>query len=159
MICRERVSVELEGDFVVFIIGMRINSPMKVHKWLPVAAAMPRMIVELRKKPELGFLHAEMWFSRTIIVVQYWRSMNQLLAYAKDKEAEHLPAWRAFNKSVGTDGSVGIWHETYMASPGTYENIYVNMPPFGLGKVMAAKPVTGGRESASGRLRRGEVDA
>ena len=159
MICRERVSVELEGDFVVFIIGMRINSPMKVHKWLPVAAAMPRMIVELRKKPELGFLHAEMWFSRTIILVQYWRSMNQLLAYAKDKEAEHLPAWRAFNKSVGTDGSVGIWHETYMASPGTYENIYVNMPPFGLGKVMAAKPVTGGRESASGRLRRGEVDA
>ena len=92
MICRERVSVELEGDFVVFIIGMRINSPMKVHKWLPVAAAMPRMIVELRKKPELGFLHAEMWFSRTIILVQYWRSMDQLLAYAKDKAAQHLPA-------------------------------------------------------------------
>ncbi len=158
MICRDRVSVELEGDFVVFIIGMRINSPMKVHKWLPVATAMPRMIVELRKRPELGFLHAEMWFSRTIILVQYWRSMDQLLAYAKDKEAEHLPAWRAFNKSVGTDGSVGIWHETYMASPGTYENIYVNMPPFGLGKVMAAQPVTGVRQSASGRLRRGEVE-
>ncbi len=158
MICRDRVSVELEGDFVVFIIGMRINSPMKVHKWLPVATAMPRMIVELRKRPELGFLHAEMWFSRTIILVQYWRSMDQLLAYAKDKEAQHLPAWRAFNKSVGTDGSVGIWHETYMASPGTYENIYVNMPPFGLGKVMAAQPVTGVRQSASGRLRRGEVE-
>jgi hypothetical protein len=158
MICRDRVSVELEGDFVVFIIGMRINSPMKVHKWLPVATAMPRMIVELRKRPELGFLHAEMWFSRTIILVQYWRSMDQLLAYAKDKEAQHLPAWRAFNKSVGTDGSVGIWHETYMASPGTYENIYVNMPPFGLGKVMAAQPVTGVRQSASGRLRRSEVE-
>lgn len=157
MICRDRVSVELEGDFVVFVIGMRINSPMKVHKWLPVATAMPRMIVELRKKPELGFLHAEMWFSRTIILVQYWRSIDQLLAYAKDKEAEHLPAWRAFNKSVGTDGSVGIWHETYMASPGTYENIYVNMPPFGLGKVTAAQPVTGVRQSAAGRLRRGDV--
>ena len=153
MICRERVSVELEGDFVVFIIGMRINSLMKVHKWLPVATAMPRMIMELRRQPELGFLHAEMWFSRTIILVQYWRSMDQLLAYAKDKAAQHLPAWRAFNKSVGTDGSVGIWHETYMASPGTYENIYVNMPPFGLCKVGTAKPVSGIRQSASGRLR------
>ncbi len=158
MICRDRVSVELEGDFVVFIIGMRINSPMKIHKWWPVATAMPRMIVELRKKPELGFLHAEMWFSRTIILVQYWRSIDQLLAYAKDKEAEHLPAWRAFNKSVGTDGSVGIWHETYMASPGSYENIYVNMPPFGLGKVTAAQPVTGVRQSAAGRMRRGDVE-
>ena len=159
MICRERLSVELEGDFVVFIIGMRINSLMKVHKWLPVAAAMPRMIMELRRQPELGFLHAEMWFSRTIILVQYWRSMDQLLAYAKDKAAQHLPAWRAFNKSVGTDGSVGIWHETYMASPGTYENIYVNMPPFGLGKVGTAKAATGGRQSASGRLRRHEDES
>jgi len=33
-----------------------------------------------------------------------------------------------------TDGSVGIWHETYQVARGAYENIYVNMPPFGLGK-------------------------
>lgn len=49
-------------------------------------------------------------------MVQYWRSMDQLLAYAKNKTAAHLPAWQAFNKAVGTDGSVGIWHETYAAS-------------------------------------------
>jgi len=55
------------------------------------------------------------------------------LAYAKDGEAEHLPAWQSFNKSIGSDGSVGIWHETYAVAPGTYENIYVNMPLFGLG--------------------------
>src|SRR5664279_3408654 len=152
MICRERVSVELEGDFAVFIIGMRINSLMKVHKWLPVATAMPRMIVELRRQPELGFLHAEMWFSRTIVLVQYWRSMDQLLAYAKNKEAEHLPAWRAFNQAARTDSSVGIWHETYKASPGSYENVYANMPPFGMGRAGVLQPATGGRQSASGRL-------
>lgn len=45
-------------------------------------------------------------------MVQYWRSMDQLLAYAENKDAAHLPAWRDFNQSVGTDGSVGIWHET-----------------------------------------------
>lgn len=152
MIKRERVTAALEGDFVVFLIGMRINKPLLVHKWFPVAQAMPRMLKELNRQPDLGFIHAEMWFSRTIILVQYWRSMEQLLAYAKNKEAEHLPAWRSFNQAIGTDGSVGIWHETYKASPGTYENIYVNMPPFGLGKAGVLQPATGGRQSASGRL-------
>ena len=155
MIRKERVSSRLEGEFVVFLIGMRINDPLKVHKWAPVAAAMPRMLKELYRQPELGFLSGEMWFSRTIVVLQYWRSMQQLLAYARNKEAEHLPAWQAFNRSVGTNGSVGIWHETYAASPGTYENIYVNMPPFGLGKVGTVSAVKGGRQSAAGRLRAG----
>lgn len=152
MIRRERLTANLEGSFVVFLIGMRINQPLKVHKWLPVVTAMPRMLRELHAQPESGFIHAEMWFGRTTIMVQYWRSMEQLLAYAKARDAEHLPAWKAFNQSVGTDGSVGIWHETYMASPGTYENIYVNMPPFGLGKAGSLQAVAGKRQSAEGRL-------
>ena len=153
----ERLTASLDGNFVVFLIGMRINKPLKVHKWLPVANAMPRMIKELARQPELGFMHAEMWFARTIIMVQYWRSMAQLLAYAKSKEAEHLPAWRAFNQAIGTDGSVGIWHETYMASPGSHENVYVNMPAFGLGKAGVLQPATGGRQSAAGRLSSGHT--
>lgn len=153
MIRSERLTSRLQGEFVVFLIGMRINKPLQVHKWLPVTRAMPRMLKELQSKPELGFLHAEMWFSRTIIFVQYWRSMAQLLAYARNRDAEHLPAWRAFNQSVGTDGSVGIWHETYAASPGTYENVYVNMPPFGLGRAGILHPVSGAGNSAAGRLR------
>ena len=152
MIRPERLTATLEGDFVVFLIGMRINSPLKIHKWLPVARAMPRMIEELYRKPELGFLHAESWFSRTIVIVQYWRSMEQLLSYAKSRESEHLPAWQAFNKAVGTDGTVGIWHETYAASPGSYENVYVNMPAFGLGKAGTLQAASGGRQSAAGRL-------
>ena len=155
MIRTERLTATLEGDFVVFMIGMRINKPLKIHKWLPVVQAMPRMIKELYRQPELGFIHAEMWFSRTIMVLQYWRSMEQLLGHAKNKNAEHLPAWQAFNKSVGTDGSVGIWHETYTASAGTYENVYVNMPAFGLGKAGTVQAASGERQSASGRLRAG----
>jgi hypothetical protein len=27
-----RVAAELEGDFVVFLIGVRINKPLKIHK-------------------------------------------------------------------------------------------------------------------------------
>ncbi|MDM0004841.1 DUF4188 domain-containing protein [Variovorax sp. J22G73] len=150
---RERTTATLEGGFVVFLIGMRINQPLKLHKWLPVAAAMPRMLKELYREPERGFLHGEMWFGRTILVLQYWRSMEQLLAYAKDRQAEHLPAWKAFNQAIGTDGSVGIWHETYAVSPGTYENIYVNMPPFGLARAGTAQAVGAGGHSAAARLK------
>jgi len=152
-ILRERLTASIDGDFVVFLIGMRVNNPLKVHKWWPVFLAMPPMIKELTRHPEMGLLHAEMWFGRTTIMIQYWRSMEQLLAYAMNKDAEHLPALHAFNKSVGTDGSVGIWHETYAASPGTFETIYTNMPAFGLGKAGLLKPATGNRESAGARLR------
>jgi len=152
MIHNERLTATLDGEFVVFLIGMRINRPLNLHKWLPVATAMPRMIKELYKQPELGFIHAEMWFSRTIILLQYWRSMEQLIGYARDRQAEHLPAWKAFNKAIGTDGSVGIWHESYAASAGTYESIYVNMPSFGLGRAGKLRVAVGDRQSAAGRL-------
>jgi hypothetical protein len=152
MIRSDRMTADLEGDFVVFLIGMRINAPLKVHKWLPVIRAMPRMLAELHRQPELGFVHAEMWFARTTIMVQYWRSMDQLMAYAKSRTAQHLPAWQAFNRSIGTDGSVGIWHETYAATAGSYENVYVNMPAFGLGRAGRLHAASGDRKTAAGRL-------
>lgn len=58
----------MQGEFVVFLIGMRINKPWKVHKWLPVAMAMPRMLKQLQSDPKLGLLHYEQWFGRTIIL-------------------------------------------------------------------------------------------
>jgi hypothetical protein len=131
---QRRVSGQLDGEFAVFLIGMRLNRWWLPHRWLPLTLAMPRMIRELTAHPELGFLGAEQWFGRTTIMVQYWRSMDHLMGYAKNRNAAHLPAWRAFNRRVGTNGDVGIWHETYRVRPGDYENIYVNMVPFGLGK-------------------------
>jgi Domain of unknown function (DUF4188) len=148
------LTASIDGEFVVFLIGMRVNQPLRVDKWLPVVAAMTRMIGELREQPHLGLLHAEMWTARTSIMVQYWRSMEQLLEYAKNKSAQHLPAWRAFNKAVGDGGSVGIWHETYAVAPGTYEAFYGNMPPFGLGVAGRLEPAVGGKRSAAGRLGR-----
>jgi len=152
MIRPGRFAATFDGDFVVFLIGMRINQPLKVHRWLPPALAMPRMIRELLRQPELGFLHAEAWFSRTTIMVQYWRSLDHLLAYAKSKDAEHLPAWRDFNRGAGRDGSVGVWHETYSVGAGRYENIYVHMPTFGLGRAGMLEPAVGSMETAAKRL-------
>jgi len=152
MVNRSLLTARLEGEFAVFLIGMRINNPLQVHKWWPVAQAMPRMLRELYNHPELGLLSHEMWFSRTIVLVQYWRSVDALLSYAKARNSEHLPAWQAFHKSVGTDGSVGIWHETYVVKPGCYENVYANMPAFGLGRVGELVEARGSMRSASSRL-------
>lgn len=153
MICQERLAAEVDGEFVVFLIGLRINKLWKVHKWFPVVRAMPRMLKELSKNPDLGLLSSEMWFGRTTIMVQYWRSKGQLLDYAINKEAEHLPAWKAFNQSVGTNGDVGIWHETYVIAPSSYENVYANMPEFGLGRAGTLYPASGKRFSARGRFK------
>jgi hypothetical protein len=149
---RQRLFAAMDGSFAVFLIGMRINEPWKIHKWWPVARAMPRLLQELKERPELGMMSGELWGGRTTILVQYWRSVEKLFAYARDRDAAHLPAWRAFNRAVGTGGDVGVWHETYVISPGTYENIYVNMPPFGLGKAGTLAQATGGMESATARL-------
>jgi hypothetical protein len=105
----ERGTAEIDGDFVVFLIGMRINRFWKPHKWLPVAAAMPRMLAELARTPDLGLLHARIHFGfRDIVVVQYWRSFAHLHRYATDRDLAHLPAWKAFNQAIAGNGDVGI---------------------------------------------------
>jgi hypothetical protein len=155
-----RVSAEIDGGFVLFLIGMRINRPWRVRRWLPVLSAMPKMLRELEQRPELGLLHYRLQFGfRAAMVVQYWRSFEQLTAYAAARDKAHLPAWAAFNKAVGTGGDVGIWHETYIVEPGKYESIYVNMPAFGLGAAGSLVDATGRRASAKTRVARADDDS
>jgi len=155
----ERVTARVDGDFVVFLIGMRINALWKVHKWLPVFLAMPRMLRELEADPESGLLESRAWFGlRSPVLVQYWESFEKLETYARDAEGEHLPAWKAFNRRVGEGGDVGIWHETYLVREGEYEAVYNNMPPTGLGDVGETVPASGHAETAGGRLGRTEGD-
>jgi len=72
--------------------------------------------------------------------------------YAKNKNTAHLPVWRDFNLNVGSNGDVGIWHETYLSKKGSYEAVYNNMPRFGLAKVGRHVSATGKFSSASGRM-------
>lgn len=131
---------------------MRVNNLFAVHKWIPVVMAMGKMLPELYKNPQLGFKSHEMGFGRTLILVQYWESEEKLLAYASARDSEHLPAWKAFNKAARGSKAVGIWHETYVVSAAKTENMYVNMPDFGFGKVSELVPATGQRKTASQRL-------
>ena len=151
-VVNDRMCAQVDGEAVVFLIGMRFNKLWKIHKWLPVLIAMPKMIMELEKNPDLGLLGYHQWFGRTIIMVQYWRSVEQLNAYAKSRDNLHLPAWAAFNRAIGKSGDVGVWHETYRIKEGNYEAIYVNMPPFGLAKATKSVPVSGRKETAAGRM-------
>jgi hypothetical protein len=148
-----RMSDEIDGDVVILLIGMRVNAPWKVHKWWPVFRAMRPILAELSSQPESGFLgHTFGW----PVIVQYWRSFDHLEAYARSHDHLHWPAWVSFNQLMrNTRGDVGIWHETYQMAAGQYEAFYSGMPAFGLGRAGRLVPASGGRESARGRLRKG----
>lgn len=152
-IIKERRTATTNEGFVVFLIGLRINKPFKVHRWLPVAAAMGRMLKELSTIPNSDLLHVESWPGRTTIMVQYWRSFEALERYAKNQDLEHRPAWAEFNRKVGSNGDVGIWHETYAIEPGQFEVVYNNMPLFGLAAATASVPAVGKHQQAAGRMK------
>ncbi len=139
---------------VVFLIGMRVNHWWRPDRWLPTFLAMPRMLVELHRDPSRGFLGA-----RTLLgsggptVVQYWRSSEDLYAYAGDPGAAHRPAWGAFNRRARDGrGAVGIWHETYVVPAGGHESFYGDCPAMGLAAAVGSQPVRRGREKAVERL-------
>src|SRR6266545_5856850 len=147
-----RCTADIDGDFVVFLIGMRFNKPWKVHRWWPVFTAMPRMLRVLDKHPELGCLGHQQWVGRTLIVVQYWRSFEHLDRFARDRDLPHLEPWRRFNRVVRDSGDVGIWHETYRVQAGAYEAIYGNMPVFGLAAAAEHVPVASKAHTAAARI-------
>jgi hypothetical protein len=148
-----RYTARIEGPFVVFLIGMRINRLLAVNKWMPVARAMGPMLRELYANKDLGFLSAETCVTwRGVSLIQYWRSFEHLHAYANARNANHLPAWAAFNRSVGADGSVGIWHETYQVAANQYEVVYANMPSWGLAKAGEQVPAIGRLSGAKDRM-------
>jgi Domain of unknown function (DUF4188) len=147
-----RHTADLEGDFVVFLIGMRFNRPWKVRRTWTVFSAMRPMVKELEAQPDSGLLRAE--FALIYggpAVVQFWRSFDALERYARDPDARHLPAWRRFNQLVRGSGDVGIWHETYRVGAGRYEAIYGNMPRVGLGAAGEHRPL-GSTSTAARRI-------
>lgn len=149
-----RFTAQIDEPFVVFLIGMRINRFFAFSKWLPVARAMGPMLRTLYQNPDKGFLGGQTFFYwRGVGMVQYWRSFEDLETFARNPDDPHREAWRRFNQAVGADGSVGIWHETYLIQPGSYEAIYGNMPVFGLAAATQHVPVKGRSETARGRCK------
>lgn len=141
-----RYTAVQQDDITVFLIGMRVN------KWLPVLLAMPPIMKELKQHPSLGCLNTEKFFrSRIVILIQYWASTEHLHTYSK--MPKHLKAWQRFLKLIKNNDAVAFYHETYNVPKGESENIYVNMPDFGLGKVYDVELVTHQTQSANKRIK------
>ncbi|GAB4200003.1 MAG: DUF4188 domain-containing protein [Sandaracinaceae bacterium] len=154
-----RYTAQLPPEHVVFLIGMRINDVFAISSWLPAARAMPRMLAQLAAQPELGMLHHESFVGwRMFFFVQYWESFEKLERFARAKDLAHVPAWREFNRRVGTNGKVGIFHETFVVRGDRTECIYNNMPRFGLGAAFEHVPVAARGQSAGKRIGARAVD-
>jgi Domain of unknown function (DUF4188) len=150
-----RWSASIDGDFVVFLIGARLQAthPLRSLRDLGgLKRGMQGMLAYLGQHPEKGFLGFQQLGLGTVNV-QYWRSFEHLERFAKDEDDPHLRAWRAYWKRVGRSDRTGIWHETYLVRAGEYETIYGNMPPFGLGRATELVRV-GADSGARARLRR-----
>lgn len=140
-ILKGRHQAHPDKPFALFLIGMRVNNVLAVNRWLPVARAMTRMQTELARKPDCGLLWQRNFLSgRITLLLQYWDSGEKLFAFAHDREDEHFPAWSEFNRKAKDNHAVGIWHETYLLKPEDSENIYRDMPSFGLGGAVGVSP-------------------
>jgi fumigallin biosynthesis monooxygenase-like protein len=146
-----RMKAEIDGDFVVFLIGARFNNKLRMLRSfmdLGGRRGMKHMLDYLVERPEKGLLAYEMGFPT---IVQYWRSFDHLEAFAKDKDDPHLEIWRQYWRRVGKSDRSGIWHETFLVKAGQYEAVYGNMPPRGLGKAGRLVEASAA-SSARGRL-------
>jgi hypothetical protein len=150
-----RMTAEIEGDFVVFLIGARFSKLQLARSFADLGGrrGMKHMLDYLVARPEKGLLAYEMGLPT---IVQYWRSFEQLEAFAKDKDDPHLEVWRQYWRRVGRTGRTGIWHETFLVKAGQYEAVYGNMAPHGLGKAGRLVPVS---EASSARERIGAAAA
>jgi hypothetical protein len=133
-----RWTAEIDGDFVVFIIGARFDRwhPLRSLVDLGGRRSMAYMLDELCKHPEKGLLGYQLGNRLGTHVVQYWRSFEHLERFAKSPDDVHAEAWRSYWRRVGRSTRTGIWHETFLVRAGEYEAVYGNMPPTGLGKVV-----------------------
>ena len=92
-----RYTAKTDQPFVVFLIGMRVNKWWRLDKWLPVASAVGPMLRTLFTHPEKGFLHAEFfWNLHGPVLIQYWRSFENLKRFARQPSDPHVEAWKKF---------------------------------------------------------------
>lgn len=131
-----RYTANFPNDFVVFFIGMRINHVWRVNEWVPVMRAAFAMTKELKDLPDTPLLESRTMLSvtdwRMPMFIQYWRSLEDLEAWANSKHRTHRPAQQEFFRRTAYNGHVGVWHETFGVQAGQFEAIYANMPRIGL---------------------------
>lgn len=134
---------------VLFLIGMGWPRLGGFKAWVYTFTAMPGMLVKLARRRHLGMLSARLYVGSSIMVVSYWRSVEDLRRFAADSAGPHLPKWRGFVKRFADKNAVGLWHETYVI--GAHETIGSGMRPWGLSEAVGWQPI--GPEAATSAKR------
>jgi hypothetical protein len=152
-----RFSTRNDEDIVLFLIGLRINKWRAVRTWLPVVRSMRPLLDEAGADPESGLLghRTHRHGLREIVVVQYWRSTKDLIAFSNGDS--HRRVWADFYRLATVDAGVGLWHETYVVPAGRYEAIFGMVPQLGLATVRDVVPI--GRRNDRALVRLGESEA
>jgi Domain of unknown function (DUF4188) len=151
---RGRWMARRDRPFAVFLFGMRLNRPGGLRRWLWALRVLRRIQADLAAHPERGCLDGHVYRAgRTLVAVQYWESFEALDGWARDHRLPHRGPWQRYLREALDDPAVGLWHETYLATPGTWEGVYVNMPPWGLAGGVEAVEMQSTRGSARDRLR------
>ncbi|KAI9345870.1 hypothetical protein DFJ73DRAFT_796941 [Zopfochytrium polystomum] len=126
---RGRLTAQIDGDFVVFLIGLRPNAALPFNKnLLEAGKAFEAILLELDANPELGCLGSESYVAESpegsrIFCVQYWRSAEHLAKYAASSSSEHRGPWMWLMKLGRESPELGFWHETFKVRAGEYEAI------------------------------------
>ncbi|OIW25409.1 hypothetical protein CONLIGDRAFT_92763 [Coniochaeta ligniaria NRRL 30616] len=129
-------------QILVFHLGFRFSHPL--GSLCPGAKEIGhfanKMYADLKaESKKYGCIGSSQWLNagrgskNASMGVYYFRSVEGLHAFAHGKA--HRDGWDWYNAWVKRTGysHLGIFHETFLAAPGQWETIYVDMPPTLLG--------------------------
>ncbi|MDX1746548.1 MAG: DUF4188 domain-containing protein, partial [Halobacteriales archaeon] len=85
------MAAEMDGGFVIYINGMRLNKLRAIHKYLRAGLKAAKMFERLEADPDSGFLGYQPAFMglRTGAAIQYWRSLDDIRRFAQDPDDLH----------------------------------------------------------------------
>ena len=73
-----RWTADIDGDFVVFLIGVEVRDPEQAGPAVGLLMAMAEMLGELMQDPAKGLLGFQQFGAVGGVIVQYWRSFEAL---------------------------------------------------------------------------------
>ena len=126
--------IDCSENYVVFLMGIVIHKPFNIFARQLMKRSLNAVLEELEQKKPAGFLTQLHAIGNPSLLVSYWKDLESLLEYARDKSSKHFPAWYEFNETISNTKAVGLWHEIYRLSAGSYSGTYRNCPLTGLAK-------------------------
>jgi len=137
-----RMKAEIDGDFVVFLIGARFNNKLHLLRSfidLGGRRGMKHMLDYLVAHPEKGLLGYEMGLP--IIVQHGGRSgISKLSPTTRPTRTWPRGAASGAGSARATGRASGM--RPTSCRPASTRRFYGNMPPFGLGKAGSLKPLS-----------------